>query len=139
MYGLVALGLLSTVGCEGSSDSGVVPVTGTVKYKGKPIEGALVLFIPVEGTIGTGGSGTTASGGAYTIMSNQGKEGLPPGSYKVVISKTAMPDGSAPDPNVPPIESQAKETLPARYSSELSSTLTKAVSEGGGPIDFDLK
>jgi hypothetical protein len=50
-----------------------------------------------------------------------------------------MPDGSEPSDDVPPIESPARETLPARFSSQEGSTLQATVSEGGNPIPFDLK
>jgi hypothetical protein len=56
----------------------------------------------------------------------------------VVVSRPLRKDGSPPDPNVPPIESDARETLPAIYSNRDASTLRAKVSPEAKVHDFAL-
>src|SRR5262245_26984824 len=114
---LLTMALLAAAhcGCGGAKGPALVPTTGTVTYKGKALPAASVRFLPVEGTEGLGGSGKTDGAGAYKIVYARGGDGIPAGKYRVVISKRVMPDGSEPRDDVPPIESPAKETLPAQY------------------------
>jgi hypothetical protein len=136
---LGCLVLFALPGCGGPKGPKLIPTTGTVSYNGKALSAARVQFLPIEGTEGVGGTGKTDAEGTYKISYRRGGEGLPAGKYKVVISKRVMPDGSEPSDDVPPIESPARETLPARFSSQEGSTLQATVSEGGNPIPFDLK
>lgn len=131
------VGLL-VCGCSRPSGPAVVPVSGTVTFDGKPLKGATLRFIPTGATPGGGANGFTKPDGTYELTGIRGGAGTSPGEYKVVISKRVNPDGSAPDPNIPPIESPAKEVLPPQYSDESRSTLTKTVPEKGGTIDFAL-
>src|SRR5262249_49904716 len=100
--GLLVL-CLGLAGCGGDE----IRVTGTVKQTdGTPLSGALVTFYPASQTTpGLGGSGQTGAGGQYVITGNRGEKGLAPGEYTITISRRLRPDGSPPDPNVPPIES----------------------------------
>ena len=128
--------LAGAAGCGGSSDR--VAVTGTVTLDGDPLPGAVVTFHPDGATAGQGGSGRTGPDGTYTLTS-AGGAGVPPGAYKVVISRPLRPDGSPPDPGRPPIESDARETLPAVYSSLDATTLTATVSKDTAVHDFPLR
>jgi len=138
-FGIAALGVLLGLlaGC-GDSGSKLVPVTGTVRLDGTLVEHAALTFSPDETTKTQGGVGVTGADGKYTVTGPQGGSGLAPGTYKVVISRMLRKHGTPPPPDVPPIESDARETLPAVYSSPEKSTLTATV-EPGKPIDFDLK
>ncbi|MFO0969238.1 MAG: carboxypeptidase-like regulatory domain-containing protein [Gemmataceae bacterium] len=131
----VALSVLA--GCGSSSGPKLIAAAGKVTYKDKALSGATVSFFPVEGAEGTGGSGTTDAEGNYKIAYARGGEGLPAGKYKVTISKRLMPDGSAPPPDVAPMDSPAKETLPPIYS-ELDRTTLKAEVKEGATHNFDL-
>jgi hypothetical protein len=57
----------------------------------------------------------------------------------VVIERRLRPDGSPADPNVPPADSDARETLPPTFSSLDATTLTATVSEEKKVHDFRLK
>ncbi|MBI1831695.1 MAG: hypothetical protein HYR84_09620 [Planctomycetes bacterium] len=108
--------------------------------KGKTIEGAVVRFMPQGNTQGHGGHGITDAAGKYEVVAantNQ-RKGLPAGTYKVVINCLRRPDGSAPDPNVPPIESDAKETIPEPYSSLRNTPLTATIGAEAATVDFPL-
>ena len=135
-----AVGLLAVLsGCGGGSGE-LVATSGTVTLDGQPLANATVIFKPQANTKGNGGSGQTDSSGRYEAMTPQGKKGLYPGTYKVVISRRLHKDGSVPRPDEPPIESQARETLLPRYSdpnrTELSLTLA---ADHQKPVDFRLK
>lgn len=129
--------LVGVPGCGGSA--GGVVVTGTVTLDGRPLPGATVWFYPEGSTPGLGGSGRTGPDGQYALTAARGGTGLPPGEYKVVVSRALRPDGSPPDPDVPPIESDARETLPAAYSNREATTLRAAVSPGAKVHDFTLR
>jgi hypothetical protein len=125
------------LGCGGAS--GRVPVTGTVTFNDKPLADAVVTFYPEGDTAGLGGAARTGPDGRYTLTAAQGGDGLHPGEYAVVISRLLRPDGTPLPPNVPPIESDASETLPAAYSSRDASTLKRTVSKDTTSYDFALR
>src|SRR5262249_49649602 len=128
--------LAGAAGCGGPSDR--VAVTGTGTLDGEPLPGAVGTLPPDGATAGQGGGGRTGPDGTYTLTS-AGGAGVPPGAYKVVISRPLRPDGSPPDPGRPPIESDARETLPAVYSSLDATTLTATVSTDAAVHDFSLR
>ena len=129
--------LLAAAGCGGGSD-GLTPAAGTVTVDGAPGDGAAVAFVPQAGTPGNGGTGVADKSGKYEITTPQGKKGLAPGQYKVTVSFRRNADGSAPDPNVPPIESTASERLPAKYSDRDKTELTATVTADAKPHDFTV-
>ncbi len=135
--GTLLLGLLTVVGCGGGH--GLTPVTGIVTLDGKPGDGASVAFIPAAGTPGNGGTALADQTGRYEIRTPQGKKGLPPGQYKVTVSYRRNPDGSVPDPNVPPIESKAVEWLPAKYTDATKTELTATVASEAKSFDYTLQ
>jgi hypothetical protein len=134
--GWVAIFGLGLAGCGGSTG---VPVTGLVTLDGKALPGALVSFRPTgQKTEGLGGSGMTGADGKYVIQEARGGKGIASGDYTVVISRRLRPDGSAPPLDVPPMESDARETLPAKYSDPKQSTLRATVSKDKAVHDFPL-
>jgi hypothetical protein len=138
--GLVA-GLVAAVGCgKADVEAGYVGTGGTIQLDGQPASNTLVTYIPQGTTGGTGGSGMTDSTGRYEIVSPQGKRGLPPGKYKVTVSRRLNPDGSPPPADEWPIESQARETLPAKYSDKDKTELSINLAEGDKrSFDFSLQ
>ena len=79
---------LSLVGCGGSRTS---PVEGTVTLDGKPLAKASVQFVP-QGR-GHDATGETDNGGHFAMSTFQPRDGVVPGTYKVVISQPlAAPD-----------------------------------------------
>src|SRR5262245_53940087 len=93
-----ALLVAIVVGC--GDGPALVPVAGSVTLDGKPLEGANLSFMPVPGNvISTPGSDVTGPDGTFTMTFN-GRSGLAPGKYKVLISKTeeVAPKGREIDP-----------------------------------------
>ncbi|MGE3821108.1 MAG: carboxypeptidase-like regulatory domain-containing protein [Isosphaeraceae bacterium] len=143
---LVAALLLALVGC-GESGPKLVPVSGVVTLNGKPLEGAEVSFVPdPTNKDSTPGNDKTGPEGNYKAMF-QGRSGLAPGKYVVLISKKA----DAPPGIVLPPEMQMdtfqqemaglrKETLPSKYTDAMKTEQPPIeVGENGGTFDFDVK
>lgn len=82
---LVSIGVVlgSLVGC---GDKGLVRLTGTVTLDGEPLEAATVTFMRTDGK-GRPASGLTSADGAFELTSFRSGDGLPPGEYRVTISK----------------------------------------------------
>lgn len=131
-------------GCGGGGDAKPLPktepVTGTVTLDDQPLEGALVMFIPSGTTKGIECSGQTDASGVYTPKQTRGAEGVPAGTYKVVISRflsggKPVTPGSAAEGGAGGV---LTESLPPKYSNPGISQLTATVPEGGETIDFQL-
>jgi hypothetical protein len=137
MVGGLALLCAGLVGCPGA---GEVPVSGTVTFAdGSPVSNALVSFHPDgEKTSGLGGHGQTGADGKYVLVAARGEKGIAAGEYKVTISRRLRPDGSPADPNVPPAESDARESLPEKYHLLRAAILRVTVSKEQPVHDFSL-
>lgn len=134
---LVSLFLISP-GC--GDGPALVPVTGKVTLDGEPLEGANLSFVPVEGNkVSTPGADVTGPKGNFSMTYN-GRSGLSPGKYKVLISKTVEVESKGKD--ISPIFAKAsfekqlmgltKETIPPqKFEREVE------VPEGGAS-DFAL-
>jgi hypothetical protein len=121
-------------GCGPGNKLGTAPVTGTVTYKGQPVDGATVSFIP-DGD-GRPATAITKAGGAYQLTTLD-SEGAMPGPYSVLVRKTEMPIASQESvsmeealklnnrPPPPP-----KELLPAKYGDAAKSPLKFEVKQG---------
>jgi hypothetical protein len=129
---------VALAGCGGGgAGDGLVPVSGAVTVGGAPAAGVVVTFVPRGDTPGNGGHGVTDAAGRYEAVTPYLKKGLPPGAYKVTLSLRQNADGSAADPDTPPIESAAREKLPARYTDPERTDLTATVGDAGG-AGFDF-
>lgn len=135
---VLAVGCTALCGCGGTAGQGI-QVTGKVTLDGKALSDVDVVFIPDAGTPGNGGAGRTNSEGVYTLQP-RGQGGIEPGAYRVVLSRLLRPDGTPLPADSPtdPMSSDAKESLPPRYSSLEETTLSATVSADSGPADFQL-
>jgi hypothetical protein len=86
----MATSMLGATGCGVGGN--FKPATGTVTYKGAPVEGVTVVFAPEKGPTGYG---LTDASGKYTITTD-GKPGAPLGINKVFLSKTASAESAMP-------------------------------------------
>lgn len=135
----LALLALTAAGCaQAPQGPELKPVTGTVRWQGQPLAGALVRFIPTGATPGGGGSALTDLKGAYDLIDARGGKGVAAGEYKVVISKRVTPPGAPPSTGEGEHDSRARETLPENYSNAQETELTAEVGAAGRAIDFDL-
>lgn len=140
---VAVLGLLLT-GCGSSGPAEpvleLVETTGKVTLDGKPLPDAQVTFLfqgsPPKGFIASGA--TTEADGTFTLQTGS-KFGTVVGSYKVIVSKVAAPDGSAIkiDPasgmDLAQLQAsgQAQELVPERYSNPESTELEATVKKDG--------
>ena len=130
LLGLICLALL--VGCNSASVSGTVPVSGKVTYKGAPVEGAVVTFVP-EG-VGRPATATTGAGGVFSL-STVDASGAMPGKYKVTIDKVVFGTGGSSSMEAASTgnaaEGQSKRALPKKYAEAASTPLAMDVPSGG--------
>jgi hypothetical protein len=144
IVGLLFLALTQT-GC-GPKPPETIPVTGLVTLDGQPCPSAGVTFIPQGDTQGRGGMGQTDGAGRFTVHLDDGKSahgpaGLLAGNYKVLISKLVNPDGTPfqGSPDVAPIDSNARETLPEKYSHYEQTTLSANIQPPSQDLKFELQ
>jgi hypothetical protein len=151
------------VGC-GSGFPATAPVSGTVTYKGKPVEGANVTFgrDQRDSMKGEVASAKTDANGVFRLSTHFGSkataEGAVPGTYQVTVSKFVPPgdmtmaayqamvdaaekigqNGDIVPPNLRP--PSLIEMFPSEYSASGKSSLTATVPPGGNTrLNFDLK
>jgi hypothetical protein len=126
---LLTLTTLLAGGCGGSLTSSGYSASGTVTWKGQPLDQGSIQFLP------EGGSGemvgTEIRDGHYTLPN---PPGLAPGTYQVRInSRSGVNPASAPDTHLG--DPKSKERLRPEYNakSELKAEVT-----GGGSKTFDF-
>jgi hypothetical protein len=133
-------------GCGGGGPK-LVAVTGTVTLNGKPLEGAEVVFLPdVSNPNGLPGNDVTGPAGNYKVMT-QGRSGLVPGKYKVVVKKSTVDVSKVPeefkdDPYMVSLATEdpgGKKPRKADKPNEIKGEFERDVPEAGGVQDFDVK
>ena len=111
-------------GCR-AGEVELAEVTGTVRMDGKPLEQALVRFIP-QAKIGRPSSGVTDHAGRYHLLYTARDAGAVVGPAKVEITT-----GDPENPKMFP------ETVPAKYNVE--TTLEREVESGENVFDFEVE
>ena len=138
---VLVLFLVISAGCGKSRLS---PVSGTVTLDGKPLAGASVHFVP-EGA-GKDATAETDQQGQFTMSTFEPRDGVLPGTYKVVIaaplgtpdttqyttSEDAMSGASK-----APAKKAAGPAFPAKYSRPDQTPLTQEV-PAKGRIAYEL-
>lgn len=123
-----------------------VPVTGRITLDSAPLQGAQVVFIPLDAGGGSlSAAGSTNENGEYTLSAAT-YEGVVPGQYKVLVEHYTMPDGSPVqvDTAIGGLEQmkmlgQVRQVLPAAYTSPEATTLAVLVTaEKSQGYDFQL-
>jgi hypothetical protein len=139
--------VVTVVGCGDGNKLKTYVVKGKITLEGEPLEGAQVIFTPVqEGGEARSASGTTGADGTYTLQTQEGEPGAgtTPGEYKVTVKayesvKTGRKvQGDEGYEMVDEVESVLKS--PKRYSNAQTTDLTATVkAEKENMCDFDLK
>jgi hypothetical protein len=153
LVAVLALVVGISAGC--SSRSGrppTYPVTGTVTWKGKPLEAATVVYVPVTPGV-EAASGITDAAGRYRLTTYVAGDGAQAGEYHVKVSKYDLKKATQEEKQkfvsieeeqkmvfardelpTPP----AKNTLPKKYESESTSGIGHTVTKGPNTRDISL-
>ncbi len=152
------LTLICSLGCSGSSGSPeLVPVSGTVLYKGAPVEGALVSFHHEKAP--RLASGVTDKEGKFVLTMLENGDGAMPGTNLITVTKgAAAPAAAPPSAATPPSpEDIAKKMaemtggndprkkkkeeageLPAKYGAQTTTPLKEEISATNNKIAIQL-
>lgn len=144
---VIALAVVVAVGCSKVNDKWsaarpkVSPGGGIVNYKGKPVEGATLVFSPENGTHAA--TGVTDANGRFKLSTFNPGDGAVAGKYQVTVTKVEMPpQTAAPASHDEPTPAKAppKFLVPEKYSKPEASDLTAEVTDGGkNEYTFELK
>jgi hypothetical protein len=141
------IALVALVGCSGGDSGSFARVSGIVTHSGNPIADAKVTFYGTTETAGQGRdefSTLTDSSGKYVISGVGKNPGIPPGRYKVVVTKLTVKAGV----NVPEdfdltqleMSGLGVSSLPKEYGSETTTKLSATLEPGKNEnVNFDLK
>jgi hypothetical protein len=128
---LLPLAFLVALGC-GGDNLGRQAVSGAVNVDGTPLVKGSIRFQPVEKGIG---SGAKIEAGKYAIAR---KDGLPPGSYRVLINApvpgTEPTADSAPPGDPLPVP---KELIPEDWNEKSEHTVE--IKNGKNEHNFDVQ
>lgn len=156
---VAALSVVSS-GCFSGDDQwtknlpDTVEASGVVRHNGKPVEGASVVFAPIEPGEHAA-RGRTDENGKFSMQAFPSKEGAVPGKYNVAVSKTIettmtyeIPAEASEDAEHAEEATEGrteegvgwKNILPQRYASPLSSGLEMEVPvDGTESLEIELK
>jgi len=143
VVGIIAGILMSSVGgCGRGNRPTTTPVTLTITYQGKPVDGATVTLVPESSSVPVA-TGVTDNSGVVKPRTFPDVSGVVPGSYTVTVRKTeaqgTVPEGQSLD-DLPPGQGPTfRELLPTKYGSPSTSGLKLTVPERGSVSEtFDL-
>lgn len=132
---LLAITCLGFSSCSQDDRPLGVPVSGVVTYRGEPLEGADVAFSSEQPETASG-FGRTDAQGHFQLTSRETREGIPPGSYRVKITKVSVESEWDPEWDEGVRPKQVEQVgLPARYGDYETSGLSETVTEDG-PNEF---
>lgn len=148
VLGFLLFTLVGIAGCgSGDGNPPTYPVTGTVTYQGKPVEGADIVFVPSTPEALAAFAKSDADG-KFAMRTFEPGDGVVAGSYKVKVVKLEPGDVEETpvfesseeeaefyvegDPVTPP-----KNLLPRKYADHNASGLTVTVA--AEPLTFDIQ
>jgi hypothetical protein len=135
---LILLVLLVTIGCGGGKLK-TYPVTGTVLVDGKPADGAMVIFCPINPSPELEKlrpSGKADGTGAFSLMTFEAGDGAPAADYKVLVKWPAPAQVDARDGRGAP----GPDRLKGKYYNLDNTPLTAKVEAKSNELPpFELK
>jgi hypothetical protein len=112
-----------------------------VTYRGRPLDGYQVTFMPTDGR--RPALGVTDAAGKFTLGTNAADDGAPPGAHKVafvwVPPRTGEPGQETITDNLAKLP-KPKVKIPEKYSDPERSGITQEVPKRGATdLKFDLQ
>jgi hypothetical protein len=138
LFGLALLAAVATLPGCGPSGPRLEPVSGKVTLDGAPLKSGTVTLVADEskGTKQVGSSsGAIGSDGTYRITTD-GKDGAPPGWYKVVVITMGPGMGQM---QTGPLTTTGGVAPPPKYSDQTKTDQTFEVTASPKPGAYDLK
>jgi hypothetical protein len=138
-----AVGVLMLATLAGCGDGKIrrYPVTGTVLVDGKPAEGAIVIFCPVNATgelENLRPFGKADASGTFQLTTVDVNDGAPAGDYKIIAQWPAPPPQGEVRDGRPP--TKGPDRLKGKYYDLDSTPLSAKVEERSNTLPpFDLK
>lgn len=134
----MALCLLTLMGC-GSDGPVLIPIKGTVEYKGATLTNGLITFNPKDPKVGRVASSPIADDGTFALSTNKAGDGAVAGEYIVTI--TSNIEGTANLEKDKELGIGGKSAIPLQYADPTTSGLTETIDSGdaGREIMIDLK
>jgi hypothetical protein len=133
-----------SLGCGSSGKPGPAmgDVSGTVRYRGKPVANASVVFLPKTPDT-RAAAVTTDADGDYRLSTYGVNDGAVVGSFQVSIVARAPYDGPVPEGMSSAyakevFQNSGQPVIPERYFSPNTSGLTAEVKPGANVFDFPL-
>ncbi len=131
----LAMHMASGAGCGPTDpdEANILPVSGKVTYKGKPVPKGTITFHSDGGRMATG---EIQEDGSYSLTTARSGDGAVAGHHRVSIMAT---EG---DPSLMPSSPgyvRPKNLVPTKYNQPDQSGLEANVTEEGKEINFDLK
>ena len=139
------------IGCDNGDAEPSIPISGTVSYKGKPIAGGEIRYVPADPKVGRTAYGSIGDSGNFAMSTTVSISGVVPGEYKIVVipeqQQGAAPSGgpsSAPvehPKDNPNLSRERKQTgVPAKYMDASTTDLRDTVDNTHtGKVNLDLK
>jgi hypothetical protein len=144
--------LVAMAGCWGTGRPPTYPVTGTVQWKGKPVEGARVVLVPQQPG-GQAAAGITDAQGRFRLTTFVEGDGALEGTYRVKVTRYDVRTPTQAEKQAylsiedeqkmrfagdelptPP----ARNLLPKQYEDENTSGITHTVPRGPSTLDIVL-
>lgn len=123
--------LLGSVGCISSSKPWEVvhPASGTIEFKGKPVENAEITFFPTDSSVpdSVRPKGKSTADGKFVLGTYSQSDGAPAGKYKVTVIRNEVSiskDTIVAKPN----------DLPVKYSALNTTDLVIEIAAGTNEI-----
>lgn len=134
--------IAAALGCEGATHKGLekqttVSATGVLRYKGKAVADAYVVFQSIDGKVVAHGS--TDAAGSFRLSTYGPEDGAPPGRYKVTAAAGAPKET---EPGVLPPEPPGgfKSPIPTKYANPTTTDIIVEVKDQGkNDFTIDLK
>jgi hypothetical protein len=120
---------VAAAGCGGDGRPPVYPVTGQVLVKGKPADGAFLVFHPADG----GGPdahrpyATTDETGTFRLTTFDSGDGAPAGKYRVTVVWRPKPKST--------IEAEGPDRLAGRYADARTTKLEATVGQAATTLE----